>query len=47
MRIVNGLDLLAYTKEEKLLLPASNTTNLEMTKAIIKGLNAVHLPDMV
>ncbi len=47
MKIVNGFDLLAYTKEKKLLLPAFNTTNLEMTKAIIKGLNAVHLPGMV
>ena len=47
MKIVNGFDLLAYAKEKKLLLPAFNTTNLEMTKAIIKGLNAVHLPGMV
>lgn len=44
MKIVNGYDLLEYAKQRKLLLPAFNTTNLEMTKAIIKGLNDVHLP---
>lgn len=47
MKIVNGFDLMKYAKEKGLLLPAFNTTNLEMTKAIIKGLNAVHLPGMV
>ena len=47
MKIVNGYDLLEYAKQRKLLLPAFNTTNLEMTKAIIKGLNDVHLPGMV
>ncbi|MCB6423291.1 class II fructose-bisphosphate aldolase, partial [[Clostridium] scindens] len=47
MKIVNGYDLLAYAKEKNLLLPAFNTTNLEMTKAIIQGLHAVHLPGMV
>lgn len=47
MRIVNGYDLLAYAKKRNLLLPAFNTTNLEMTKAIIQGLNDVHLPGMV
>ncbi|MEG0273993.1 MAG: class II fructose-bisphosphate aldolase, partial [Longicatena sp.] len=47
MKIVNGYDLIAYAKERGLILPAFNTTNLEMTKAIIKGLNDVHLPGMV
>lgn len=47
MKIVNGYDLIDYAKKRKLLLPAFNTTNLEMTKAIIKGLNDVHLPGMV
>lgn len=47
MKIVNGYDLIAYAKERNLLLPAFNTTNLEMTKAIIQGLNDAHLPGMV
>lgn len=47
MKIVNGYDLIAYAKERGLMLPAFNTTNLEMTKAIIRGLNDVHLPGMV
>lgn len=47
MKIVNGYDLIAYAQKRKLLLPAFNTTNLEMTKAIIQGLNAVHLPGMI
>lgn len=47
MKIVNGYDLIEYAKTRKLLLPAFNTTNLEMTKAIIEGLNDVHLPGMV
>ena len=37
MKIVNGFDLFAYAKKKNLLLPAFNTTNLEMTKAIILG----------
>lgn len=47
MKIVNGYDLIAYAQERNLLLPAFNTTNLEMTKAIIQGLNDAHLPGMV
>lgn len=47
MRIVNGYDLITYAKKRSLILPAFNTTNLEMTKAIIKGLNDVHLPGMI
>lgn len=47
MKIINGYDLIAYAQEKKLMLPAFNTTNLEMTKAIIQGLNDVHLPGMV
>ena len=47
MKIVNGYDLMDYAKKRNLLLPAFNTTNLEMTKAIIQGLNSVHLPGMI
>lgn len=47
MKIVNGFDLFAYAKKKNLLLPAFNTTNLEMTKAIILGLNDAHLPGFI
>lgn len=47
MRIVNGYDLIAYAKKQNVMLPAFNTTNLEMTKAIIEGLNDVHMPGMI
>ncbi len=47
MKIVNGYDLLKYAEKKNLMLPAFNTTNLEVTKAIIKGLNEVHLPGMI
>ena len=47
MKIVNGYDLIDYAREHNLMLPAFNTTNLEMTKAIIQGLNDVHLPGMI
>ncbi len=47
MKIVNGFDLFAYAKERNLLIPAFNTTNLEMTKAIILGLNDAQLPGLI
>lgn len=47
MKIINGYDLIQYAKERDFMLPAFNTTNLETTKAIIQGLNDVHLPGMV
>lgn len=47
MNIVNGYDLIQYAKEHHLMLPAFNTTNLEMTKAIIKGLNDANLPGFI
>lgn len=47
MKIVNGYDLLDYAKKRNVMLPAFNTTNLEMTKAIIQGLNMVHMPGMI
>lgn len=47
MKIVNGFDLMEYAKKRNVMLPAFNTTNLEMTKAIIHGLNAVHMPGMI
>lgn len=47
MKIVNGYDLMAYGKQHNYLLPAFNTTNLEMTYAIVKGLNSVKLPGYI
>ena len=43
MRIVNGFDLMKYASERHLVLPAFNTTNLEMTYGIVKGLNKAGL----
>ena len=39
MKIVNGFDLMKYAQDHHYMLPAFNTTNLEMTYAIAKGLN--------
>jgi fructose-bisphosphate aldolase class II len=47
MKIVNGFDLFDYAKKRNLMIPAFNTTNLEMTKAIILGLNDVHMPGLI
>lgn len=47
MKIVNGFDLFDYAKKRDLMIPAFNTTNLEMTKAIIQGLNDVHMPGLI
>ena len=47
MKIVNGFDLFDYAKRRNLMIPAFNTTNLEMTKAIILGLNDVHMPGLI
>lgn len=47
MKIANGFDIMNYAKRHKLMLPAFNTTNLEMTYAIVKGLNQAGLPGYV
>lgn len=47
MKIVNGYDLMNYAKENGYILPAFNTTNLEMTYAIAKGLNNAGLPGYI
>ena len=47
MKIVNGFDLMKYAKDNHYILPAFNTTNLEMTYAIAKGLNQVGLPGYI
>ena len=47
MKIVNGFDLMKYAKQHNIMLPAFNTTNLEMTYAIVNGLNQAGLPGYV
>lgn len=47
MKIVNGFDLMKFAQSHRLLLPAFNTTNMEMTYAIVKGLNQANLPGYV
>jgi fructose-bisphosphate aldolase, class II len=47
MKIVNGFDLMAYAKKNGYILPAFNTTNLEMTYAIAEGLSSANLPGYI
>lgn len=47
MKIVNGFDLMEYGKKHHYLMPAFNTTNLEMTYAIARGLNRVGIPGYI
>lgn len=47
MKIVNGFDLMNYAAARHYMLPAFNTTNLEMTYAIAKGLNQANLPGYI
>lgn len=47
MKIVNGFDLMKYAQDHHYMLPAFNTTNLEMTYAIAKGLNKAKLPGYI
>ena len=43
MKLINGYDLMNYAKKNGYILPAFNTTNLEMTYAIAKGLDDAKL----
>ena len=47
MKLINGFALMDYAKEHGYVLPAFNTTNMELTLSIVKGLNNVHLPGYV
>lgn len=47
MKLINGFDLMEYAKKRGLILPAFNTTNLEMTYAIAKGLDEAKLPGYI
>lgn len=47
MKIANGYDLMGYASRHKYLLPSFNTTNMEMTYAIAKGLNNAGFPGYI
>lgn len=47
MKLINGYDLMNYAKKHGYILPAFNTTNLEMTYAIAKGLDDAKLPGYI
>ncbi|HAE61424.1 MAG TPA: fructose-bisphosphate aldolase [Eubacteriaceae bacterium] len=47
MKLVNGYDLIKYASENSYILPALNTTNLEMTNAIVEGLSEAGIPGFV
>ena len=47
MKITNGYDLMDYAIRHKYLLPSFNTTNMEMTYAIAKGLNHAGRPGYI
>lgn len=47
MKLINGFDLMEYAKKHKYILPAFNTTNLEMTYAIANGLMEAKLPGYI
>lgn len=47
MKLVNGFKLMEYAKRNNLVLPAFNTTNLEMTYATADGLMRANLPGYI
>ena len=47
MKLVNGFDLMEFAKKYHYVLPAFNTTNLEMTYAIANGLMEANLPGYI
>lgn len=47
MKLINGYDLMEYARKNGYVLPAFNTTNLEMTYAIANGLMEAELPGYI
>lgn len=47
MKLINGFDLMEYARKRGLVLPAFNTTNLELTYAIAEGLMKAGLPGYI
>lgn len=47
MKLINGFDLMDYAKKNHYILPAFNTTNMEMTYGIARGLMEANFPGMI
>ena len=47
MKLVNGYDIMDYARKYGYVLPAFNTTNLEMTYAIAEGLMCADPPGYI
>jgi len=47
VKLINGFDLMECAKKGHYVLPAFNTTNLEMTYAIARGLQNANLPGYI
>ena len=47
MKLTNGFELMSFAKKHGYILPAFNTTNMEMTYAIARGLNDAKLPGYI
>lgn len=47
MKLINGYDLMKYARDYGFILPAFNTTNLEMTYAIARGLDEAKVPGYI
>jgi ketose-bisphosphate aldolase len=47
MKLINGFQLMEYAGKNGYILPAFNTTNLEMTYAIAQGLSEANLPGYI
>ncbi len=47
MKLINGFQLMEYAKRHHYVLPAFNTTNLEMTYAIARGLSEANMPGYI
>lgn len=47
MKLINGFDLMRFAQERHYVLPAFNTTNLEMTYGIVRGLTNANLPGYI
>ena len=47
MKLVNGFDLMKYAQKNGYVLPAFNTTNMEITYGVAKGLMEANLPGYI
>ena len=47
MSLINGFDLMRFAEANNLVLPAFNTTNMEITYGIVRGLTRADLPGYV